>query len=81
MGEEGIEIMHCGGLKKKTLNENALEIGRSLKRYELKKLHSYILIIEQIGGKLNIAAMKSLPEKYSGDVLVFDGESVSRCKL
>lgn len=81
MGDEGVEIMHCEGLGKKTLNENALEIGRALKRYEIKKLHSYIRIIEQIGDKLDIATMKSLPEKYSGDVLVFDGESVSRCKL
>lgn len=81
MGEEGVEIMHCEGLGKKTLNENTLEIGKSLKRYELKKLHSYIRIIEQIGDKMNIATLKSLPEKYSGDVLVLDGESVSRCKL
>ncbi|PWB54560.1 MAG: hypothetical protein C3F06_04170 [Candidatus Methanoperedenaceae archaeon] len=81
MGEKGIEIMHCEGLWKKTLNENDLEIGRALKRYELKKLHSYIRIIEQVGDKLNIAALKSLPEKYSCDVLVFDGESVSKCKL
>ncbi|MCX9080703.1 MAG: YkgJ family cysteine cluster protein [Candidatus Methanoperedens sp.] len=81
MGEEGIEIMYCEGLEKNTLNEKSLEISRSLKRYEIKKLHSYIRIIKQIGDKLNIAAMKSLPEKYSGDVLVFDGESVSRCKL
>jgi len=81
MGEKGVEIMHCEGLWKNTLNEKAFEIARSLKRYEIKKLHSYIRIIEQIGDKLNIATMKSLPEKYSGDVLVFDGESVSRCKL
>ena len=81
MGEEGVEIMHCEGLGKNSLNENILEIARSLKRYEIKKLRSYIRIIEQIGDKLDIAAMKSLPEKYSGDVLVFDGESVSRCKL
>jgi Fe-S-cluster containining protein len=79
MGEGCVEIMHCNGLGNKTTN--AMEIGRSLKRYEIKKLHSYIRIIEQIGDKLNIATMKSLPEKYSGDVLVFDGESVSRCKL
>jgi len=81
MGKEGVEIMHCEGLGKNTLNENALEIARALKRFEIKKLHSYIRIIEQIGDKLNIASMKSLPEKFSGDVLVFDGESVSRCKL
>ena len=48
--------MHCDrvmiGIKEITLNENALEIGRALKRYELKKLHSYIRIIEQVGDKV-----------------------------
>lgn len=81
MGEEGVEIMHCDGLGNKPMNENAVEIGLALKRYEIKKLQSYIRIIEQVGEKLNIAKMKSLPINYSGDVLVFDGETISRCKL
>jgi len=81
MGEGRVEIMHCNGLQENTANKNAVKIARALKRFEIKKLQSYVRIIEQIGDKLNIATMKSLPEKYSGDVLVFDGESVSRCKL
>jgi Fe-S-cluster containining protein len=80
MGEEGVEIMHCSGLGKKADNENAAQIGLALKRYEIKKLQNYIRILEQMGEKLNIATMKSLPEKYSGDVFVFDGESISICK-
>ncbi|MFA4957158.1 MAG: YkgJ family cysteine cluster protein [Candidatus Methanoperedens sp.] len=80
MGEGGIEIMHCSGLGKVANNENAAEIGLALKRFEMKKLQSYIRIMEQMGKKLNIATMTSLPEKYSGDVFVFDGESISRCK-
>lgn len=81
MGEEDVEIMHCDGLGKKTTNENAVEIGLSLKRYEIKKLQSYIRIIGQVGDKLDIAKMKSLPINYSGDVLVFDGETISRREL
>ncbi|MCZ7402374.1 MAG: YkgJ family cysteine cluster protein [Candidatus Methanoperedens sp.] len=80
MGEEGIEIMHCRGLGKEADNENAAEIGLALKRFEIKKLQSYIRIMEQMGDKLNIATMMTLPEKYSGDVFVFDGESISMCK-
>jgi len=80
MGEGGIEIMHCSGLGKVADNENAVEIALALKRFEIKKLQSYIRIMEQMGERLNIATMKSLPEKYSGDVFVFDGESISRCK-
>jgi len=80
MGEVGVEIMHCAGLGKEADIENAAEIALALKRFELKKLQSYIRIMEQMGEKLNIAHMKSLPEKYSGDVFVFDGESISMCK-
>jgi len=80
MGEKGIEIMHCSGLGKIAEIENSVEIGLALKRFEIKKLQSYIRILEQMGDKLNIATLKTLPEKYSGDVFVFDGESISRCK-
>ena len=81
MGEEGVEIMHCSGLGKDANYENAVEIGLALKRFEIKKLQSYIRIMEQMGEKLNIANMKSLPEKYASDVFVFDGESISMRKL
>jgi len=80
IGEGGVEIMHCSGLGKVANNENAVEIGLALKRFELKKLQSYIRIMEQMGEKLSIATMMSLPEKYSGDFFVFDGESISMCK-
>ena len=81
MGENGIEIMHCDSLQKIKTKENASEIGKSLKRYEMKKLQNYIRIIEQIEDKLNIASIKSLPDNYSGNVIVFDGETISKCKL
>lgn len=76
--EEGVEIMHCNGLGNTTANEQAKEIGRALKRYEIKKLQSYIRIIGQIGDKLNLASFKSLPARYSGEVIVFDGERISK---
>jgi len=80
MGEGGIEIMHCSGLGKVADNKNVVDIALALKRFEIKKLQSYIRIMKQMGKKLNIANIKSLPEKYSGDVFVFDGESISMCK-
>ena len=79
IGEGGIEIMYCNSLKEMTSLENAVEIGKNLKRYEIKKLQSYIKIIEQIGHNLNIASIKSLPDNFSGNIIVFDGETISRC--
>ncbi len=80
--EENVEIMHCNGLGKMmgkmTATEQAKEIGIALKRYELMKLQNYIKIIEQIGDKLNMASIKSLTASYSGEVIVFDGEKISR---
>ena len=83
MGENGIEIMYCNSLKEITVHENAVKISKALKRYEIKKLQSYIRIIEQIGDKLklNIGSTKSLPGDFSGNVIVFDGEKISKCKL
>ncbi len=83
MGENGIEIMYCNSLKEITVHENAVKISKALKRYEIKKLQSYIRIIEQIGDKLklNIGSTKSLPGDFSGNVIVFDGENISKCKL
>lgn len=78
MGGMGIEIMHCNGLKENTVNKNAVKIARALKRFEIKKLQSYIKIIGQIEDKLYIANIKSLPANYSGDVVVFDGETISK---
>ena len=85
MGENGIEIMYFNSLKEITVHEkvheNAVKISKAIKRYEIKKLQSYIRIIEQIGDKLNIDSMKSLPDYFSGNVIVFDGEKISKCKL
>lgn len=82
MGENGIEIMYCNSLKLKEImvRENAVKISKALKRYEIKKLRSYIRIIKQIGDKLklNIDFMKSLPDDFSGNVIVFDGETISK---
>ena len=73
--------MHCDGLGKKITNENAVEIGLSLKRYEIKKLQSYIRIIGQVGDKLSIANLRMLPRGFSGEVLVCDNEGISRRTL
>jgi Fe-S-cluster containining protein len=78
MGEGGIEIMHCSGLGKVADNENAVEIGLALKRFEIKKLQSYIRIMEQIGDKLISNNLRALPGNYSGEVLVLDGETISK---
>ncbi|NJD52896.1 MAG: YkgJ family cysteine cluster protein [Candidatus Methanoperedens sp.] len=83
MGESGIEIMYCNNLKEITVHENALKISRALKHYEIEKLRSYIRIIKQIGDKLklNIDSMKSLPDNFSGNVIVFDGENITKCRI
>ncbi len=78
MGEEGVEIMHCNGLGKVADNENAVKIGLALKRFEIKKLQSYIRIMEQVGDKLIYNNLRALPDNYSGEVLVLDGETMSK---
>jgi len=81
MGEGGIEIMHCSGLGNVADNENAVEIGLALKRFEIKKLQSYIRIMEQIGEKLISANLRRLPDNFSGEIIVFDGETISKRSL
>jgi len=81
MGEEGVEIMHCDGLGNKMENEDAMGIALALKRYEMKKLQSYIRIIEQVGDKLSFANLRMLPRGFSGEVLVCDNERISRWTL
>jgi Fe-S-cluster containining protein len=81
MGEEGIEIMHCEGLGKKMKNEDAMRIAQVLKRYEIKKLQSYIGIIGQVGDKLSLAKLRTLPRGFSGEILVCDNEGISRWTL
>jgi len=81
MGEGEIEIMHCSGLGLEANNENAAEIGLALKRFEIKKLQSYIRIMEQMGDKLSITNLGMLPCGFSGEILVCDNEGISRWTL
>lgn len=79
--ENEVDIMHCNGLNGKITEQSAGSPGRRLKRYEIKKLKSYIRIINQLGDRLKSADLCMLPENYSGEVVVFDGESVSTCHI
>lgn len=76
MGERGVEVMHCEGLGNRIVKERAVEMAVMLKRYEMKKLRSYISIMAQLGDKLSFANLRMLPRGYEGDVFVCDGEAV-----
>ncbi|MCZ7394090.1 MAG: YkgJ family cysteine cluster protein [Candidatus Methanoperedens sp.] len=80
MGEAGVEVMHCGGLGNKITPKHA-EMALLLKRYEIKKLRSYISILAQLEEKLDLANLRQLTRDYSGDVLVCDGEKISLHQL
>lgn len=75
---QGVEVMHCKGLGNKITGKRAEKMAKMLKRYEIKKLMSYIGIIKQIGDKLKFANLHPLPEDYSGEILVCDGKAMSR---
>ncbi|MFZ3058335.1 MAG: YkgJ family cysteine cluster protein [Candidatus Methanoperedens sp.] len=77
MGEHGIDIMHCDGLGNRMAKERAVEMAVMLKRYEMKKLRSYINIMAQLGDKLSFANLRMLPRGYEGEVFVCDGEGIS----
>ncbi len=81
LGEQGVEIMRCSGLGNKITKESAEEMALMLKRYEIKKLQSYIGIISQLGDALELANLRPLPHGYSGEVFVCDGETISRRSL
>lgn len=81
MGERGVEVMHCEGLGKDMAKERAEEMALMLKRYEIKKLRSYIGIISQLGDKLSLDNLRALPRGYEGEVFVCDGEEISRRQL
>lgn len=81
VGERGVEVMHCEEPGKEVTKERAKDMARLLKRYEIKKLRSYIGIISQLGNKLSLANLRELPHDYSGEVLVCDGEAISRQSL
>ncbi|VVB84783.1 Putative zinc- or iron-chelating domain protein [uncultured archaeon] len=75
MGEHGVDVMRCEGLGNKMTRESAVDTGKLLKRYEIKKLQSYIGIIRQIGDTLKPANLCQLQKDFSGNVLVCDGEA------
>lgn len=77
MGGHGIDIMHCDGLGKEMARESAEGMALVLKQYEIKKLRSYISIMEQLGDKLSFANLRMLPRGYEGKVSVCDGEGIS----
>ncbi len=77
MGEQGAEVMRCNGLGNEITKDNAKEMAGMLKRYEIKKLISYIGIMSQLEEKLSLANLQALPGNYSGNVLVCDGEGIS----
>ncbi len=81
MSGQDVDIMHCKGLGNKITLQHAKEMGKLLKRYEIKKLQSYIRIITQIEDKLSFSNLRSLPHDYSGDVLVCDGETITLWRL
>ncbi len=82
MDERGVEVMHCeSGVGNEMTKKSAEEMARVLKRYEIKKLRSYIGIISQLGEKLSFANLRPLQRDFSGDVFVCDGEGVRRRSL
>jgi Fe-S-cluster containining protein len=74
MGEQDVEIIHCEEGKSRIDARSAKKIALLVKRYELKKLRSYISIFSQLGDKLRLADLHPLPKGYSGEVIVCDGE-------
>ncbi len=81
MGENGIEIMHCEGTGKRMTEESAKQLALLLKRYEIRKLRSFTGIISQLGEKLKLQDLRPLPGGYEGEVIVFDGETISRRRM
>ncbi len=81
LGENGVEVMHCEGLGNKITSEHTKEMALVLKRYEIKKLQSYIGIIKHLGDKLSFANLRALPRGYEGDVFVCDGEDIFRITI
>ncbi len=77
MGEKDVEVMRCEGLGNRITEEKAEEMAWILKRYEMKKLRTYIKIIQQIGDKLKFANLRPMPRGFEGEVFVCDGEGIS----
>lgn len=81
IGEQGIEVMQCGGKKNDIGDLKAKQMAREMallvKRYEMKKLRNYIGIIYLLGEKLRLSDLLQLPHRYEGEVIVYDGETIS----
>ncbi len=70
-----IEVLHCD-MHGNTMSEQcSIVMGHLVKRYELKKLQSYIHIIAQVGDILKLSNLRSLPKNYCDNILVCDGEA------
>jgi Fe-S-cluster containining protein len=81
MGDQGIEVMHCEGKKNRIEEERAKQIALQVKRYEMKKIRNYIGIISQLGEKLRLSDLIALPCGYEGEVIVCDGDTISRRRI
>jgi Fe-S-cluster containining protein len=81
MAEQEIEVMHCEGKKNKIEKENAKQIAFLVKRYEMKKIRNYIGIISQLGEKLRLTDLIPMPCGYEGEVIVCDGDTISRRRI
>lgn len=81
MGEQGIEVMHCEGKKNNIEEEKAKEMALLVKRYEMMKLRNYIGIISLLGEKLKLSDLVPLPCGYEGEVIVCDGDTLSRHRI
>lgn len=78
IGEQEIEVMHCEGKKNNIEEEKTNEMALLVKRYEMKKLRNYIGIISLLGEKLRLSDLSPMPRGYEGEVIVCDGDTISR---
>jgi len=69
-----VEVMQCGGLHRRMTARRAELMGWLLRRYEIKKLQSYINIVRQLGSRLDIASLRVITGDYPDKVIVCDGE-------
>jgi len=85
MDEQGIEVMHCDGKKNKIEEKKAKQMAGDMsllvKRYEMKKIRNYIGIISWMGKKLKLSDLVQLQHGYEGEVIVCDGETISRRRI
>ncbi|TRZ88680.1 MAG: YkgJ family cysteine cluster protein [Methanosarcinales archaeon] len=78
IGDQGVEVMHCEGKNNDIMEEKAKEMAFLVKRYEMKKLRNYIGIIYLLGEKLRLSDLSPMSRGYEGEVIVCDGDTISR---